>query len=318
MFVDLNSLGYTAAFLNPVDSTGPTVVHNTPGTDYSDLYEVEDWVGSTVSYDILGGLVQQKVLNNANTQGLNLRPNLTFKAEADWMDFYYCQYGTVNGGAAFETWGNSWIRCYSDPTGVLGSGAMIDPGQTITKDSTGEIYAPAVVAVLDIEAAVDWSWVFQNTPSTTQDRHVCIITVTIVSEASAGESYDVTFTEDGGAVTNFQTIVAGVDPNTWKLIGGRVGSSTANSPATYAIAVTYTGQDSEQSDTATVAVALRKLGDVDGNGLVNAVDKLNFNKRLNGIGTAFPDRCYDLSGDGLVNAVDKLAMNRALNLQNIP
>jgi hypothetical protein len=48
------------------------------------------------------------------------------------------------------------------------------------------------------------------------------------------------------------------------------------------------------------------------------VDKLEFNKCLNGIATAYPDRCFDLTGDGLVNALDKPCMNRALNGLTIP
>jgi len=48
------------------------------------------------------------------------------------------------------------------------------------------------------------------------------------------------------------------------------------------------------------------------------MDKLNLNKRLNGLTTPYPDQAYDLDGDGSVTGVDKLQMNRVLNGLMIP
>ena len=57
----------------------------------------------------------------------------------------------------------------------------------------------------------------------------------------------------------------------------------------------------------------RKLGDIDGDGSVTAMDKLEMNKKLNGLYTPYPNRAFDLDGDASINAVDKLILNQILN-----
>jgi len=42
------------------------------------------------------------------------------------------------------------------------------------------------------------------------------------------------------------------------------------------------------------------------------------NKELNGLATPYPVRAFDLDGDGYVNGIDKLQMNRVLNGLTIP
>jgi tetratricopeptide (TPR) repeat protein len=74
------------------------------------------------------------------------------------------------------------------------------------------------------------------------------------------------------------------------------------------------------SDSDTVSLQLRQLGDVDGSGgAPTALDKQNFNKRLNGVATGLPDRAFDLNASGgEPNAVDKQIMNQLLNGIAIP
>ena len=81
-----------------------------------------------------------------------------------------------------------------------------------------------------------------------------------------------------------------------------------------------TGNSSGESDTDTVSLQLRRLGDVDGSGGDPvALDKQNFNKRLNGIATGLPDRAFDLNAStGAPNAIDKQIMNQLLNGVAIP
>jgi len=169
-----------------------------------------------------------------------------------------------------------------------------------------------------ISLAADYDWVYQNTPVTTLDRHHCVLTVTITQEARAGESYAAGFTENGGPLTNF-TVQTTANPLVWNLVGGRVGSSTPSAPALRTIGVTLTGSQSGKSASASVQVALRLLGDIDGNGLVGLTDKVQMNKKLNGLDTApYTDRNFDLTGDGAVGLTDKVQINRVLNGLAIP
>jgi len=167
-------------------------------------------------------------------------------------------------------------------------------------------------------------WVYQNTETTTDDRHTSLATITLVSEASPGEVYNVSIA-DNGPGTNF-TLGAVVDNRpgqqtlTVPIIGGRVGASTPGTAgAAYTVTLTVEGQTSTQTDTADVTLALRYIGDVDGSGAPGAQDKQFFNQRLNNVATPYPDRCYDLNGSGgAPNAEDKQVMNQVLNGVALP
>ena len=76
-----------------------------------------------------------------------------------------------------------------------------------------------------------------------------------------------------------------------------------------------------QAATQDVTLKLRLLGDIVEDGIVNASDKLEMNKKLNGLANlpGITLRDLDLSGDGaLVNAEDKLAINQVLNGLIVP
>jgi len=183
---------------------------------------------------------------------------------------------------------------------------------------------PPVPGTLAISAAVDWDWVYQNTQTTTADRHHSVLAVTLDQEAAPGESYAVEFTENGGPVTDFT--IQTVGPNQYNIVGGRMGTSTPNPGASgsYTIGVKYTGNTSGKVATATVGQRLRPLGDVDGDADVDGDDKAQMNRRLNSLSVAYPDRAFNLTGDldGLgnpnIDGDDKAAMNRLLNSLAIP
>jgi hypothetical protein len=181
---------------------------------------------------------------------------------------------------------------------------------------------------LVIVAELDYPWVYQNTPVTTQDRHLSVLAVEITGGATAGETYAATILENGGPVASFQvdagTLPAalaeseGVFGVTVNLRGGRRDTTTAG---TYTLNVTVTGTPSGQTATVDVPLRLRLLGDIVEDGIVNASDKLEMNKKLNGLDTlaGLTLRDLDLSGDGvLVNAEDKLAINQILNGLVVP
>jgi len=186
---------------------------------------------------------------------------------------------------------------------------------------------PPGSAVLEVAAALapGESWVYQNAETTTADRHASLLTITLVSEAVPGETYDISISDNGPGGANF-TLGAAVDNRpdeqtlTVPIIGGRVGMSTPGADgAAYTVTVTVEGLTSTESETADATLALRYIGDVDGSGAPGAQDKQFFNQRLNNVATAYPDRCYDLNGSGgAPNAEDKQVMNQVLNGVSLP
>jgi len=69
--------------------------------------------------------------------------------------------------------------------------------------------------------------------------------------------------------------------------------------------------------TTTASLTLRKLGDITGDGSVGLDDKLQMNKRLNGLPTpGYELRHFDLNGSGTVGLDDKVILNQVLN--NLP
>ena len=221
-------------------------------------------------------------------------------------------------------------------TAVFGIGDQADAwnavsGTVMDSDNPGESFEAVYVGdddktywqiaaggdVLDIDAALDWNWVYQNTETTTADKHVSTLTITLVSEAQPGETYTVAIDEGAGpGLTNFTAGTAQVVGDTLvvSIIGGRAGTTTANAPGTATLTVTVTGDSSAKSDSDSVTLQLRKLGDLDGSGGDPvALDKQNFNKCLNGVATGLPDRAFDLNAADGANAVDKQIMNNLLN-----
>ncbi len=168
---------------------------------------------------------------------------------------------------------------------------------------------------LDIAASLDWSWVYQNTPQSTAWRHKCVLAITIVNDPNGNLTYS-SFVTQNVMSTGKVIIQPTANPLVWDILGGDatvpdpIGSVTLN--------VLVVGNEVGGLDTTTVTLNVRQLGDIDGNGFVNLIDKVNFNKRLNGMVTPYPDRCYDLTGDTFVNVLDKVIMNRALNGMPIP
>ena len=175
---------------------------------------------------------------------------------------------------------------------------------------------------LAITASADFSWVYQNTATTTIDRHKSVLTVNITDGSAPSETYAITIQENHESVTNFQitqpvSIVPGT-PQTVNALGGRRDLSLAGN---YTLNVTVTGTPGGQTATADVPLTLRLLADIDGDGSVTASDKLEMNKSLNGLATlpGIGLRELDLTGDGAtVNAEDKLVINQVLNGLIVP
>jgi hypothetical protein len=200
---------------------------------------------------------------------------------------------------------------------------LLDDAGGAAEDTVVITVLPMDLPDLEVEVTLDYSWVYQNTPATTQDRHQSLLTVAIVGGDVETQTYSVTLSENGGAVTHFQagTFPVAIVPGTpleVPVAGGRRDTTAAG---TYTLTVTVSGAPLEQAAQVNIPLELRLLGDIDGDGLVNSADKLEINKKLNGLDTlaGIELRHLDLSGDGaLVNAEDKLAINQVLNGLVVP
>jgi len=241
-----------------------------------------------------------------------------------------------------NTWGVtgdcSTIRIDDGNLWTFASGLALNPGKTlvgITVDVVSgagvTIYAASahessgVPLEILAEVPAEEEWVYQNTPATTLDRHVSIATITLVSEATPGEVYDISIADDGPPGANFT--LGDVTDNrlvddtmTVEILGGRVGASTigAGGEATaYNVTITLQGLASGKSDSAQVQVSLLRIGDINRDGSLTGSDRQLFNQRLNNVATGYLDRTFDLDGSGgAPTGTDKQVMNQALN--NVP
>ena len=250
----------------------------------------------------------------------------------------------LNGSASHDNEGpiSSWLwflngsQIASDQVVSVTLAVGVHNIVLVVEDAEGHIDMDEVLVYvnppLGITASLDHDWVYQNTVVTTQDRHMCTLTVRVSANALAGEVYQITsVVEAGGTLLNFR-LEPGSLPAVLELVGaelvgqvdilgGRRGQSIASAPLYHVLTITVTGQERGQVATVNVPLALRNLADINGDGAVTASDKLEMNKNLNGLATlpGIGLRELDLTGDGTtVNAEDKLVINQVLNGLIVP
>ena len=193
--------------------------------------------------------------------------------------------------------------------------AMADDG-TLPPLLSGGVYDVQFDPVpLRLSAALDQAWCYQNAPVTTLNRHHCRLTLAVPDDPD-NTSYTVSVTENPSSSGHVVIEPTG-DPLVWNLQGGRHGAD----PAGLALLdIAVTGRQLPSQAAATVALVVRPLADITGDGAVSGSDKLEMNKRLNGLDTSpYNDpRFFDLNGDGLVSGADKLILNKILNGLPLP
>jgi len=101
------------------------------------------------------------------------------------------------------------------------------------------------------------------------------------------------------------------------IVGSRYARNSEVGTGSAQVKVTVTG-DVGGADTLWATFTVRLLGDIDGNFVVDALDKLEINKHLNGLPTLYCERASDLNGDGVIDAADKLIINQILNGLTVP
>ena len=93
---------------------------------------------------------------------------------------------------------------------------------------TAEFLAPT----LTVAAALDNSWVYQNTASTTLDRQCRTMTISVPQDSWPDQTYTVTVTQDGsGVVVPSQTYVDSTGSGAVTQIGTTTGTLTLSGTA---------------------------------------------------------------------------------------
>jgi hypothetical protein len=219
-------------------------------------------------------------------------------------------------------------------------GPVPDMNLTVTAN-----YTSGVTGTLSVTAATSTTWVYQNTPSTTYDRHSVALNIN-VTDTWGNSNYTVTVTQTGpGVVTPTQTFTSsatlvlvpptGSAPVSWAvpaagnlsgyLVGGRtVGwvNSTANLNETgnCTVTVTVLGDKSGLTNPAVSApltLLVRPLGDVLNEGPINSLDANEFVNWLDGhrgdTSTLDPE-VFDVDGGG--NNLSSLQLNLLILMLN--
>ena len=284
-------------------------------------YEIHQTIDSETSYatgewnpDNPRSFIRRSITDDANNRSLGLTPGRTFTLDYVW--------GFENNMLGFElseamSYGGHLLQQQLPRVLSLLDGVVVQHVVDLRINITAEGSAGQDPPALAIAAAADFDWVYQN-PAAGDAVHKTVLTVTVLQGLLADETYEVTLREAGGDLARFlanQPVTLGPGgTQSIDLFGGRIGDPAATA-GQVTMAVTVTGRIHGQSATAEVPLRLRMLGDIDGSDTVDAADKLEMNKSLNGLATlpGIGPRDLDLTGDGAVNAEDKLRINRFLN-----
>jgi len=200
--------------------------------------------------------------------------------------------------------------------GDVGTVANVEDAQT-TITMLGNYTVTAtferIIYPIVIDPKVDSDFVYQNAPLTTKNRHRIVLTIEVASDENENGEYDVEVVQTGGP--GEVIIEATADPLVWHLVGSRNGVGGIGDAV---IEVRVTGDIAGEAEQE-VTIDVRRLGDLNGSGTVNMMDKVLLMKRLNGMPTGLEDRAFDLDGDGSpATAQDKAIMNALLNGFRLP
>jgi hypothetical protein len=184
---------------------------------------------------------------------------------------------------------------------------------------SGDIWSTQVTEIIipkpfSVTATLSASWIYQNTPIATGNRHTSTLTVA-VNDPDSNTSYSVGVTSDPSSVG--QVIIQPTsNPLVWTIVGGQYGT-TAFGPVT--LDITVTGLQHGGQGTTTVPMAVRLLGDINNASVVTTNDRDEMVNRLDGLPTpGLTDQDFDLDGDGDVTTADRVLLNRIINTLSIP
>ena len=199
-------------------------------------------------------------------------------------------------------------------------GVVFDAGATeTTLLVTGNcevttVFVPEIQPLV-VVGAVEYGWVYQNAPSTTQGRHKCVLTISVTSDPNGNTTYAATVTRNASS-TGQVVIESTANPLVWNIKGGQYGVDPFGAVT---LDISVTGNEVGGTGTTTANLTVRRLSDITGNDSVGLEDKVQMNKRLNGLETpGYELRHFDLNGGGTVGLDDKLILNKILNGLPVP
>jgi len=245
-----------------------------------------------------------------------------------------------NAGYKFSGW--------SVTGGTITTDLNTNPA-TLTVNGNVTLSANFTAETFNLTAETSNTWVYQNTPATTFDRHALILTLN-ATDTWNNTTYTMTVTQDGanGVVTptltqtNSSTTVlvppTGTAPVVWTvpaantttayLVGGRVLNGLVKSAGNVAltgnctVTVTVVGDVSGPANpaTASVTVFVRKLGDVDGNGKIQIADE-NYITQYIATGqtpVGIDPAALDVDGNGKIQMADENVITGIIAGQTLP
>ncbi|NLX57593.1 MAG: hypothetical protein GXY74_00725 [Phycisphaerae bacterium] len=227
-------------------------------------------------------------------------------------------HGMARIGTTVLTWGYNGngqlgLGNTTSYNGAMAVSTITGGAQAIASGCTAEHSLAIAANPISLTESWDWTWAYGNLPVTTQDRHQCILSLSLTDPAGAG-SYTVDARELTGGNAAFTILNMPTALTTITFQAGQRPSPDAQAALTgYVVEVRNTADRTHLLHWQTGTPTRRKLGDIDGDGSVTAMDKLEMNKKLNGLYTPYPNRAFDLDGDASINAVDKLILNQILN-----
>jgi hypothetical protein len=165
-----------------------------------------------------------------------------------------------------------------------------------------------------------WDWCFENTPITTQNRHECYLQLAVAEDPNGNAAYTSTVTVAPSS-TGKVTVEATVDPLLWRIVSGLRSDGAAGSAsqiATVELTAEVHGADVGGTGTVSAVMVVRRLGDVNGNGVVDTTDQSYMNQRLNSLWQPLADRAFDFSGNGVVDTTDRMVLQNIMNSLLVP
>jgi len=167
---------------------------------------------------------------------------------------------------------------------------------------------------LAVSAQLDVTWVYQNTPVVTQDRHRIALAISVDDDPNGNSKYETLVTKLSGP--GDVTCQATADPLVWEIVGSRREEGLAGE---LTLEVLVAGVDLGGEGATTVPLTVRLLGDVDDNGGAEPSDVSLLILKLNGVPPGgYHDNAFDLDGNGGAEPGDVSILINILNGQLVP
>jgi hypothetical protein len=200
-----------------------------------------------------------------------------------------------------------------------------DPADVNSATTTVELLGSTTLAAsftpctLTVTAWTSTTWVYQNTPVTTEYRHVITLAVS-ATDTWGNDAYTAAVSQTGsglvrpsttfvdlngnGSVTDTTSFAFTSTSGTLYLVGSTRTDGVSNT-GSCTVTVSVSG-DVGGTATASVTIMVRQLGDILGNQSIGVADRTALNA---GIAESSEDPVYDLLGNQSLGVADRTLLN---------